>query len=382
MRLPLTLGIRSVIVVICAAIALLSGSILIVASATIARDVTERESAGVLRALGREVSATLARALYVQWRELAGLRLFAEASQNPDELRLRLNTVARLNERYAWIGVAQPNGTVVVATDGVLERASVAERPWFRAGLQGNFAGDVHEAVLLQRIIAPNASEPIRLIDFAAPLRRPDGAVFGVIGSHVSWNAVRDVIRDALQGTDRDAILVSRSGQVLVGPADLEGRVLNLPSILAARQGATRVAVETWPDGISYLTAVITPIAFRDLPSFGWSLVIRQQAEAAGEPARVITRQLAVALGLSAVVVLLGSLVLGAVVARPLRRLEDSARALADGSLAGPVPDLRTYREIRGLADALARLQAQLAGARAEAGGAPAKAFSPTDAAR
>lgn len=353
-------GIRSLVVVLCTAIALLAGGILVVTTASVSRDVTERESTNVLRTLGQEVASRLARSLHTQWRELEGLVRFAEEAQGPDELRMRLETVARLNSRYAWIGLARPDGRVTVATGRMLEGESVAERPWFRAGLQGPFAGDVHEAVLLQRLIAPNAAEPLRLIDFAGPIRRADGAIVGVLGSHVAWDSVRDVLRDALQGTDRDVLLVSRSGTILVGPRELEGKALSLPSVLAARQGASQSAIETWPDGERYLTAVITPIAHRNLPSFGWSLVVRQKAEAAAAPARAITRRLAIGLAAVALVVLAGSFLIGAAVTRPLRRLRDSATALADDRLDEPVPDLRGYRETREIADALARIQARL----------------------
>ncbi|MBU8537497.1 HAMP domain-containing protein [Falsiroseomonas tokyonensis] len=360
MRLPFTLGIRSGIFVLCALASLICGGILVVTAAGVARTVTDRESTTILRVLGDEVARQLARSLYVQWRELEGLVRFAQSTPDRDTLRLRLDTIAALNERYAWIGVARPDGQVVVATGRNLEGESVAQRPWFRAGLQGPFAGDVHEAVLLQRLIAPNAAEPLRLIDFAAPLRRADGTITGVIGSHVAWSAVREVVREALQDTGRDVLLVSREGTVLIGPPDLEGRNLSLPSILAARQGATRSGVETWPDGEAYVTAVIAPIAYRNLPSFGWSLVLRQRADAAAAPARAITQRLGLSFIAVAAVALCGSLVLGAAVARPLRRLRNAATALADGSLDGPVPDLRGYSEVRAIADSLARLQAQL----------------------
>jgi HAMP domain-containing protein len=361
----MAIGIRSLIVVLCTAVALLAGGILLVTTAGVSREITERESTTVLRTLGQEVASRLARALHTQWRELEGLVRFAEEAQGPDELRIRLETVAQLNSRYAWIGLARPDGRVAVSTGRMLEGESVAARPWFRAGLQGPFAGDVHDAVLLQRLIAPNATEPLRLIDFAGPIRRADGTIIGVLGSHIGWTSVRDVLRDALQGTERDVLLVSRSGTILVGPPELEGQALALPSVLAARQGASQSAVETWPDGERYLTAVITPIAYRNLPSFGWSLVIRQKAEAAAAPARAITRRLAIGLGAVALVVLAGSFVLGAAVTRPLRRLSASATALAEDRLDGPVPEMRGYRETREIADALARIQSRLLAPRA-----------------
>ena len=360
MRNPLTLKIRTAIIAICTAFAVLGGGILVVTTASVSREITSRESTAVLQALGKGVAAQLARSLYVQWRETEGLVRFAEAAPAAAELRLRLETIAGLNERYAWIGLARPDGRVVTATGGILEGDSVAERPWFRAGIQAPFAGDVHEAVLLQRIIAPNATEPLRLIDFAAPVRRSDGSISGVIGSHVTWSAVRDVIRDSLRDTGRDVVLVSRSGEILVGPRELEGKALSLPSVLAARQSAPQNSVETWPDGQRYLTTVISPITYSNLPSFGWSLIIRQPADAAAAPARAFTRPLAISLVMAALIALLASLVVGGMVTRPLKLLRDSARALADNKLDRPIPDLRAYQETREIADALTRIQARL----------------------
>ena len=360
MRNPLSLKIRTAIIAICTAFALLGGGILVVTTASVSREITARESTAVLQALGKGVALQLARSLYGQWRETEGLVRFAEAAPAAAELRLRLETIAGLNERYAWIGLARPDGRVVTATGGILEGDSVAERPWFRAGIQAPFAGDVHEAVLLQRIIAPNATEPLRLIDFAAPVRRPDGSILGVIGSHVTWSAVRDVVRDSLRDTGRDVVLVSRSGEILVGPRELEGKALSLPSILAARQSAPQNNVETWPDGQRYLTTVISPITYGNLPSFGWSLIIRQPADAAAAPARAITRRLAIALVIAALIALLASLVVGGMVTKPLKLLRDSARALADDKLDRPIPDLRAYQETREIADALTRIQARL----------------------
>jgi HAMP domain-containing protein len=364
MRFPFVLRIRTLVVLLCGAVALVSGVVLAFVTANVTRDVTERESTVVLRTLGQQAANQFARALYTQWRELEGLVRFAEEMQGPADLRVRLDTVARLNDRYAWVGFVRPDGRVAVASGGLLEGESVAQRPWFRAALQGPFGGDVHDAVLLQRLVAPNATEPLRLIDFAAPVRARDGSLLGVLGSHVSWRAIREVLRDVLGDTGRDVLLVNRAGTILAGPPDVEGRNLELPSILAARQGAARNSVETWPDGETYLAAVITPVKHRNLPNFGWSIIVREKADAAAAPARAIVRQIAVGLGASALIVLAGSFLLGGLLERPLRRLGKSAAALAEDRLTGPVPDLRTYAEVGLVADSLARLQARLAALR------------------
>lgn len=60
--------------------------------------------------------------------------------------------------RYAWIGFARPDGTVETATGHLLEGQSVAERPWFKAALKGPFVGDLHEALLLNRLLRPDGA--------------------------------------------------------------------------------------------------------------------------------------------------------------------------------------------------------------------------------
>ena len=55
-----------------------------------------------------------------------------------------------LREEYAWMGVTDPQGTVVQAVDGILQGQSVAQRPWFIEGQAGLYVGDVHKALLLE----------------------------------------------------------------------------------------------------------------------------------------------------------------------------------------------------------------------------------------
>ena len=52
-----------------------------------------------------------------------------------------------LREEYAWMGVTDPQGTVVQAVDGILQGQSVAQRPWFIEGQAGLYVGDVHKAL-------------------------------------------------------------------------------------------------------------------------------------------------------------------------------------------------------------------------------------------
>ncbi len=114
-----------------------------------------------------------------------------------------------LREEYAWMGVTDPQGTVVQAVDGILQGQSVAQRPWFIEGQAGLYAGDVHKALLLEKLLPPQpSSEPLRFIDIAAPIRNPHGALVGVIGAHIHWRWVTQTVQAAFdlhpqdQGTE------------------------------------------------------------------------------------------------------------------------------------------------------------------------------------
>jgi HAMP domain-containing protein len=339
----------------------LAGVTLLASVAGIARDATSRESTAALSPLGREVAERVGRELHRYLRETEVLVQFAQASTDMNDLRLRFETTAQLNSSYAWIGFARPDGRVIAATGKSLEGERVADQSWFRAGLQRPSASDLREPALLRELRHSVGTEPIRLFDIAAPVRRADGTVAGVVSSHVSWAGVREAVRGGLHSGGRDAMLVSRTGVILAGPPELEGEQLDLPSVHAARQGvATSGLVETWPDGQSYVTAVVAPISFGALPSLGWSLVVRQKVVDAAAPARAITRRLALGLAVAGFIAITGTLVIGWIVARPLRRLTETVVMLAEGELNEMPLHSGAYREIGILSQALKHLQAQL----------------------
>eukprot|EP00741_Cyanophora_paradoxa_P022427 tig00021489_g21653.t1 len=95
----------------------------------------------------------------------------------------------------SWVGLADTSGTLLAASDGLLEGRGVSGRPWFEQvrGTRGAFFGDVHTATLLQTLLAPNASEPLRFVDVAAPVMTANGSLSHVLGIHLHWDWARDV---------------------------------------------------------------------------------------------------------------------------------------------------------------------------------------------
>lgn len=319
----------------------------------------QRRHVDALDAGARQIAVRLSRGLGEQWRELHAVLAFAREDIDGGPIRLRLDTAKALNDRLAWMGIARPDGRVLAGTGRVLEGQDVSARPWFGAGLQGAFAGDVHDAVLLARHLQrPEGAEPLRLIDFAAPIRRADGTVAGVVGSHVDWAWVRDTVRAAPLAPDHDALLVARDGTVLVGPAALEGRRLSQRAALAGGQATGLTTEEDWPDGRRYLARVVSAGAAGggETPSFGWSIIVRQPSDAITALERDVARRVLVPAGLAALLVLAAGVLLARLLGRRAAALAATGAAIADGTLAHPVPADRLTREGAVLSAALARL--------------------------
>jgi len=306
-----------------------------------------------------ELSANLlARRLYGVWMDVARLATMIDPS-NLASAREQIQHLSRLDSRYTWLGIADVEGKVLAAKDGMLEGQGVAQRPWFRRGLEAPTAIDVHEAQLLASLL-PASPEPYRFIDLAAPLHHA-GSVAGVIGAHLNWDWVAEGMA-ALQAPGIEVLLLSRNRSVLFGPPDLVNKPLNIGSALAASRVTTSFLNERWPDGKDYFTVIVPTVGFADLPSFGWSLLIRQNADDAMAPTRDLIRSFLIILGTGAIAALALLFLAAQWLGTPLRRLSDSAEAVALDPASRPPYQETRFEEAARLSDALVRMQSKLMG--------------------
>lgn len=310
-----------------------------------------------LTSRGELGASVLARRLHQLWQEVDTLARAVDL-RDLGRVRQEIDVIGRLDRRYSWIGVTDVQGRVLASLGGMLQGESVAQRPWFRRGLAGPAAIDVHEAQLLANLL-PASPEPYRFIDFAAPLKRAEGPPDGVIGAHLDWRWVRENLA-SLQAPGIDVLLLSRDRVVLYGPPDLLNKTLDIGSAQAANRVTSAVLDERWPDGKDYLTVVVPTIRYGDLPSFGWSLLIRQDLNAALGPTRELVRMFWSTLGAGALAALV-LLFLGASwVTTPLRRLAAASEAMvSEAEPQAPYAETR-YAEAERLGTALVRLQSRL----------------------
>ncbi len=280
----------------------------------------------------------------------------------------------------AWIGVADAQGIVRTATGQLLVGVDVRQRPWFKAGLQAPFVGDVHPAKLLAGLLPPASDGgPQRFVDFAAPIWR-QGQLLGVIGIHGSWEWTRATIESLLPAAaDRmgvEVLVFDRSGQPIYAPGATLARHVaagqRLPLLLASAAGASAAAgagsarVLAWGDGEDCLSAAAVLPVHGAASDLGWTVVARQPVAVAYAAGRH-GAWLALALGLAAAAL---AAVSGAWLAgeltRPLRRMARDAEALGTAATLQALPQRGGSLEVEQLSGALGAMTARLLQANTE----------------
>ncbi|WP_198164491.1 sensor domain-containing diguanylate cyclase [Rhodoplanes sp. Z2-YC6860] len=320
-------------------------TILVASTATTTGYFGARHMSGLIRqdlaATAEVLADQLSRTLGSRYHEVGNLSRLAPLQPlwqgDPAALRKVLESLQASYSDYSWIGFADPSGNVVAATGGLLEKASVAERPWFKKGMLGPTVEDVHEAKLLSGYLTPQKSgEPFRFVDVAFPVQNIAGETIGVLGAHLSWNfaaQLRRVILDAsYPASSADILILSRDGKVLLGAT--------LGSELFAQDRRTRLMSEKTghfvdaTGGERSLVGFATVEAHADYPGLGWMVAARQSEAVALAPVHSMIWTIA---GVGFGVALIG-LVLAIVMARsiaaPIRSLTAEADGL--GRAAGP----------------------------------------------
>jgi PAS domain S-box-containing protein len=319
-----------------------------------------------LTELALQTSDKLERGMYERYREvrLIAQRRGLRPESPPARRRETLDQVQDSYGYYSWIGMAGLDGKVQVAAKGLLEGADVSKRPWFQQALRGKHAGDVHEAVLLAKLL-PQQQEPWRFVDVAFPVPDDAGRPQGILGVHLSWQWARDVERSVIAPIAArrqvEALIVDAKGTVLLGPPGWQGSTLSLPSLKAAReQKEGGYLVEKWPDGESWLVGYARGRGYADYPGLGWTVLVRQNVDDAYAPVRRLREY-----GLAAGVLLAGLCSLAGIlvarrITRPLDQLAWSAHRIREGEPVTINPGRGGYEEVEALSGTLNVLVADL----------------------
>ncbi|MCG7376628.1 diguanylate cyclase [Paenibacillus sp. ACRSA] len=297
--------------------------------------------------------------------DLLGRMAALENRFEPAEIQMLLDQLQDSFPSYSWVGYMNPEGKVLAATDGILLGEDLSERPVYQEGIKGKFIGDVHNAVLLAKLLPNPTGEPLQFVDISFPVKDSDGKTRGVLAAHLSWAWAKEVEESILaplfhEEKDIEFFIVSKKeNTVLLGPKDWMGKPLTLPGIEQAQLHKSSWTTEKWPDGKEYVTGIAFSQGHLDYPGLGWTVVIRQvQSTAFASVSDMLWFNIWSGLAVTVLFVLIGWWI-SRKIAAPLMRLTQVANELRAGEQV-QIPENKGFSEIEELSRSLREMVVSL----------------------
>lgn len=315
-------------------------------------------SGETLHATGKSISNIFASSLEEREREIVLLSqspFFQETPLTDPKLLLKLDQVKASYPYYAWLGIASPEGKVIVAAEEMLQGEDVSTRPWFKGGLEKTYLGDVHGAVLLAKKIKPMVEdEPLRFIDFSTPMYDSNAKLKGVLATHVDWSWASHTLKNALPDHAAqkgiEVFIVNAKSEMLY-PYKSIGEV-NVP--LRSTQEAM-FFIDDWSEGKKYLTVSIPIIAKTEM-SLGWHIVIRQPADVALAEVRTLQVHILLLGFVISLLMLWFTYKLANRFSQPIEHLAHTAEAVQRGKVQVDFEQDTSILEIKALSASLTRM--------------------------
>lgn len=301
----------------------------------------------------------LDRDMYSRSKELTVLSAL-EALRNPanvDEARRLLNHLNGQFPSYSWIGLTDTKGTVVASTGRLLEGVSIAHRPVFINGRDQTFVGDVHEAVMLAKLLPNPSGEAMKFVDISMPVKDKAGNLVGVLATHLSWQWASEVGRTMFEPLKKtlpslEFMVVSKDGIVLLGPKQMIGKPIEAGTV---HSSGARWSVSEWQDGKTYVAGSAESMGLDGYPGLGWTVVTRQSTEVAFAEAQEIRLEILLwGAMLSIAFAMLGWFVAG-VITRPVNQIAKAAALLSKGDEVS-IPLVKGSLEVEELSMAIRHL--------------------------
>ncbi|EKO37872.1 MAG: diguanylate cyclase (GGDEF) domain-containing protein [Solidesulfovibrio magneticus str. Maddingley MBC34] len=347
-------------------VAILANTALILYFAQHDADRELREEIGrYLAETAQQFSERLDKDMWTRSRELDVLRQVNVFNFSDDipEIQRAIDALSQAIPSFSWIGFTDPHGLVLASTGRILAGGSLAARPVFTQALDKPFVGDVHDAVLLAKLLPNPTGEAMKFVDLSSPVRDAQGRFLGVLAAHLSWLWVREIeqayFAPLYEKAGIETLIVSADGVVLLGPPGLLGTRVVLPLLGEARARSPLFRTTRWSDGREYVVGAAYGDGYREYPGLGWTVLVRQPTEVAFAKVRRL-RATILGVGLLAA---LGAMAVAVLVSRhltsPLRAIVSASDRLARGEIENippyfGIPDIEILtKALRNLVDNL-----------------------------
>lgn len=332
-------------------VTLVVGFFLIVYIYEIGRQKMTEASAQSLQSLAKSMAETMRNTLVEREREVMLLSrspLLKKGYFNSDEIRGVVNDMESSYPNYSWIGITDAQGVVKVASQSMLEGVNVSNKAWFEFGKKASYIGDVHEAVLLAKMIkAPSTDEPLRFIDFASPIFDSNNELIGVVATHANWIWAKKVFESSLpidaEEKGIEAYVVSVDGKILYPYSSMES--VKIPSNLNKRDG---YEILKWEEGKEWLSAYASVHA-KVSTDLGWSIIVRQPIEKALESVNELNQNL-ILIGIALSVLHIGlAYYFATQLSQPIEQLAQASQEVSHGNKEADFNTTSSLKEVQTL---------------------------------
>ncbi|WP_440119109.1 diguanylate cyclase domain-containing protein [Paenibacillus sp. QZ-Y1] len=290
--------------------------------------------------------------------DLLGRMAALEDEFQPAEIQMLLDQLQDSFPSFSWVGYMDSKGKVLAATEGILLGENLSERPVYQEGIKGKFVGDVHQAVLLAKLLPNPTGEPLQFVDISFPVKYKNGEVAGVLAAHLSWAWAKEMeesVLEPLKHKEKDIemfIVSKKENTVLLGPKEWIGRPLQLSGIHTAQLDKSSWSIDQWPDGRDYVTGFAYSQGHLDYPGLGWTIVIRQlKSTAFASVSDMLWFNVWAGLAVTVLFAGIGWL-MSRQISAPIARLTQVANRLGAGEQV-KIPENRGFKEIEELSRSL-----------------------------
>ncbi len=358
-------SLRAQISLASAAIALGLSALLSFYAADASRTQIEREQGAAFVKRATHALDVLDRGMFERTREIQNAAVLDEVRDPKVPVERKREILERLQSSfnaYAWIGICDANGVGLVGTGKYLEGKDLSKRPWCTQGRSSYYIGDVHDALLLSKLLPNPSGEMFYLVDVAAPVIDRDGVLLGVLCGHIFWTWAAEVL-DSKQTPGQDIFLLSKDGKVLSGPEQAWEEFSGLAPQTAQQvsgEAKSGYHLETFRDGKTYLVGYAKSSGYREYGGLGWTSVVREDVTTAFAPAQQLQRRILLVGVLLGVLFAWVSWLMAGRIARPIYRISRAAEHVAAGELSYDVPRTKGDDEVALLSQSIHDMVANL----------------------
>lgn len=274
-------------------------------------------------------------------------------STDPKKLRPSFDRLNASFPDYSWLAFVSKEGIVLAASDGYREGEIVTEEAWFLKGLQGPAIDDAPDFAALEQAVLKGKDAPIAFVKFAFPVFNYKNELAGVLVAAIHWGEIEE-IRKAMEQNGDQIVVVTRSGEVLLGSKEYRARYPS-SQVAELRKAKHGVFVDHTMAGET-LSGFALMDGHRDYPGMGWGVIARRNSDVAF----AATRQMFWAIvGIGTGVAILGILVAGFIanrISRPIQELTNAADRIGRENGVQTLPRLRGSSEVIHLSTSLRSL--------------------------